>query len=146
MPAITLTDASPVQSPVFGGIGGRIGGGLGSRPETPSSGGQNGRSCSGKSEGEKMLTRVCVGRSETWTSPRGLMRTLSSNANAQATSGAQRDDGSGEKPAIDPLSQVCGMICLLGCQADNYNAAYPQTNECAPLPKCVLYQRPTANF
>lgn len=40
VPAITLTDASPVQSPVFGGIGGR----LGSRPETPSSGGQNGRS------------------------------------------------------------------------------------------------------
>ena len=40
VPAITLTDASPVQSPVFGGIGGRIGG----KPETPSSGGQNGRS------------------------------------------------------------------------------------------------------
>lgn len=35
------------------------------------------------------------------------MRTRSSNANAQATSGAQREDGSGEKPAIDPLSQVC---------------------------------------
>ncbi|CAK4030063.1 related to WD repeat-containing 44 [Lecanosticta acicola] len=95
VPAITLTDASPAQSPTkdysstfSDSIHSRV---LPARPGTPGSRSGHARNDS----------------SSAWPSPGRLIRTLSSHA--QAASGTQKDDANTAKhdspPAIDPLSQ-----------------------------------------